>query len=542
VTLHWLDGALLLAYLAGMAAMGLYFARRNRDTEEYFVGSRRFSGLAIGLSMVGTAISSVTFISMPADSFKTYWLRFLPYVFVPVAAFLAAWLVIPFFRRGRVTSAYEYLEGRFGPSIRIYGASTYILAQLLRLSLVLYLVALMLHELTGIDPTSCILISGVFVALYTIAGGIDAVIWTDVVQTVVLVSGSLLCLSVIVVELPGGIGQIFEVAALHQKFALGSLVDGEVVPMPWGVDFSQKTLSLMLMMSATYFLTEYVTAQHFVQRYCAARSLREARRAMLVSVLVGMPTWLFYMFLGTSLFVFFTVFPSTEAAEMLDGTRRAEQIVPYFVLHNLPPGIAGLVIAAALAAGMSSLDSSINAISTVGIVDIYRRHLAPGRSDRHYLHAAWAIASAASLLMLAGATLLLHAEGRTLQDTSIKLTSLLGGGLLSIYLLGFLTRIGDARSVWGGIACTAAFTLWTMGGFPERYSLPFDTYYTAFVGNVVMFAVGFLLASLLPKRPRDLTNRTLWDMKPEPAGEGHPIPAVARIEDPEGPGPRAGAS
>jgi SSS family solute:Na+ symporter len=266
---------------------------------------------------------------------------------------------------------------------------------------------------------------------------------------------------------------------------------------------------------------------------------------MLISVLVGMPTWLFYMFLGTSLFVFFSVFPASEAAEMLDGTRRAEQIVPYFVLNHLPAGIAGLVIAAALAAGMSSLDSSINAISTVGIVDIYRRHLAPGRSDRHYLHVAWAIATAASLLMLVGANLLLHADGRTLQDTSIKLTSLLGGGLLGIYLLGFLTRVGDARSVWGGIACTVTFTLWTMGLFPERWTLPFDTYYTAFVGNLVMFAIGTLLAGLLPRRTRDLTNLTLWDTTPERSAEEqpemHPNGAAAMVEDSEGPGPRPGA-
>jgi SSS family solute:Na+ symporter len=158
---------------------------------------------------------------------------------------------------------------------------------------------------------------------------------------------------------------------------------------------------------------------------------------------------------------------------------------------------------------MSSLDSSINAISTVGVVDIYRRHLAPGREDHHYLRVARWIAAAASLAMLIGATLLLHADGRTLQDTSIKLTSLLGGGLLGIYLLGFLTRVGDARSVWGGILCTGTFTLWTMGVFPASWTLPFDTYYTAFFGNLLMFCVGYGLASVLPRRERDPPNGTM---------------------------------
>jgi len=263
-----------------------------------------------------------------------------------------------------------------------------------------------------------------------------------------------------------------------------------------------------------------VTAQHFVQRYCAARSLREARRGMLVSVLVAMPTWFFYMFLGTALFVYFTVFPAPEATAMLDGTTRPEGIVPFFVLSHLPAGMAGLVVAAALAAGMSSLDSSINAVATVGIVDVYRRRLAPGRDDRHYLRVAWGIATAASVAMIAGAWGLLEAESKTLQDTSIKLTALLGGGLLGIYLLGFLTRRGDARAVWVGIACTLAFTAWTLGVFPASWTVPFDTYYTAFIGNLVSFGVGFGASLLWPARERDLEGLTVYD-EPEPELDGH---------------------
>ncbi len=510
MTLHWLDWGMIGLYAGGMLAMGIFFARRNRDTEEYFLGGRSFPGWAIGLSIVGTAISSITFLSMPADAYKTTWVRFLPYICMPLAAGIAAWVIVPFFRQGRTTSAYEYLEARFGPSIRVYGAATYILAQLLRLSLVLYLIALLAHELTGVDVTTCIVVAGVFVALYTVLGGIDAVIWTDVIQTVVLASGSLLCLGIIVHALPGGFGQILEIAEAHDKLSLGSFVDGTLVPLGWGFDLGAKTAPLMLLMSASFFLTEFTTSQHYVQRYCAARSLREARKSLAWAVAVAMPTWLFYMFLGTALFALFTVFPDPEATAMLDGSQRAEQIVPYFVLGWLPPGVAGLVVAAALAAGMSSLDSSINAISTVAIVDIYRRHLVPDRDDRHYLRVAWGIAAVAGAAMIVGATGLLYAEGPTLQDISIKLTSLLGGGILGIYAIGFTTRRGDARAVWGGIVCTVAFTLWTTGFFPAAWTVPFDTYYTAFIGNFAMFVVGYALARVLPARVRDLRGLTLW--------------------------------
>ncbi|MCA9503849.1 MAG: sodium:solute symporter [Myxococcales bacterium] len=500
MSLHPLDWLAIAVYLAGMAAMGAYFARHNRDTEEYFVGGRRIPGWAIGLSMVGTAISSITFIALPADAYKTYWLRFLPYLFMPAAAAVAAWLVIPFFRRDRAMTAYEYLEHRFGPSVRAYGAITYIAAQLLRVSFILYLVALMLHELTGLDETLCILVAGCFVALYTIAGGIDAVIWTDVIQTLVLIGGSLICLATIVSLLPGGLGQVFEIAAAHDKFALGDLEGGRLVRASWAIDFSQKTIPLMLLMSFNFFLTDYATGQHAVQRYCAAPSLAEARRAMWTNVLVGVPTWLFYMFLGTALFAFFEVFPAPEARAMLEGAAKPEGIVPFFVLGHLPPGVAGLVIAAALAAGMSSLDSSINAISTVFLVDLYKRHWVKDADDRHYLHVAWLAGGVASLAMLGGAVWMLTAEGPSLQDISIRLTAVLGGGLLGIYLMGFLTRRGDARAVWCGIAATLVYTLWTTGFLPVAVPAPFDLYYAAIFGNLAMFVVGYLGALVLPRR------------------------------------------
>jgi SSS family solute:Na+ symporter len=216
------------------------------------------------------------------------------------------------------------------------------------------------------------------------------------------------------------------------------------------------------------------------------------------------------MFLGTALFAFFQVFPEPEAVAMLDGSAKPEGIVPFFVLHYLPHGVAGLVIAAALAAGMSSLDSSINAISTVWIVDIYKRHWVKDREDRHYLRVAWLVAGIASVVMLGGAVLMLEAEGPSLQDISIRLTSLLGGGLLGIYLIGFFTRHGDAAAIWCGIASTAIFTLWTMGVFPQRFSVPFDLYYTAVFGNAVMVMVGFG-ASLLFRRATDVgPELSIW--------------------------------
>ncbi|KAA9131033.1 sodium/solute symporter [Marinihelvus fidelis] len=510
-----LDILVLLGYLALMAGMGFWFSRKNVSTEDYFVGGRSFAGWVIGLSMVGTSISSVTFLAYPADAYKTAWLRFLPNLMMPLAVLIAAYVFLPFFRRGKITSAYEYLEGRFGPSIRVYAAVAFIVAQLFRVSIVLFLVSLVVHELTGLASTPCILVSGLLVALYTVVGGFRAVIWTDVIQTIVLMAGGVICVVMIAQMLPGGLGQIFSVGLAEGKFAIAELVGGNLEPVSWELSLSSKTATMMLFLGLTVWLTEYSSNQNVVQRYCAAKSTREARKAMFVCVSVSLPVWAFFMFLGTSLYVFYQQFPAVEAAEMLDGARKAEQILPYFIINELPPGVTGLLISAALAAAMSSLDSSINAISTVSIVDIYRRHLVPGRNDKHYLRVAWLISGLAAVAMIGGAIILAESETKTLQDTGSILISLLGGGLLGLYLLGFLTRRGDARAVGMGIVCTMAFTAWTLLSthelLPAFLHFPFDLYYTGFIGNLVMFVVGFLAGTWLPKRERNLEHLTVWD-------------------------------
>ena len=496
-----LDIWVLGLYFGLVLLLGFYFSRKNTNTEEYFVGGRSFPGWAIGLSLVGTSISSITFLAYPGDAYKTAWLRFLPNLMLPVAILFAAYYFLPVFRRKKTTSAYEFLEDRFGPSVRGYGAVAFIVAQLVRLSTILYLLSLLLHELTGLDPVTCIVVSGVFVSVYTVMGGIDAVIWTDVLQTVVLVAGGIMCLYVIIELLPNGFSDVFSIAGQHGKLAFAELRDGSLHPVSWDVSLLNKTGTMMLILGVTSWLTEYSSNQNTVQRYCAAKSEAEARKGMYICGVSSLPIWAFYMFLGTALYAFYQVYPDPEAAMMLDGTKKPEQILPFFVLSELPAGIVGLVLAAALAAAMSSLDSSINAISTVSIVDIYRRHIRPGQEDKHYLYVAWALAALVSCLMIVGAIYINQADTKTLQDTATVLASLLGGGLLGLYLIGFFATKGDARSAWVGIAVTMVFTLWTIldkrGLLPESLSLPFDAYYATLIANFLMFVVIYVFATVV---------------------------------------------
>jgi len=516
MNLHWLDITTLVLYMLALVAMGIYFSRKNTTTEEYFVGGRSYSGWVIGLSMIGTSISKVTFLAFPADAYKTAWLRFLPNLTLPIAVLLAAYFFLPFFRRTKIISAYEYLEDRFSPSIRIYGAVTFIIGQLIRLALILFLVSILMHEITGYSAVTSVLLAGVLVAVYTIVGGIDAVIWTDVLQTIVLVLGGVVILIIIVAEMPGGLAHIFQIAAADNKFAIAELNNGQLNPVTWGFSLSDKTGLMMLFVGLTVWLQEYGTNQNVVQRYAAARNIKEARKGLYTIGTLNIPIWAFYMFLGTALYAFFQVNPSPEAQEMLNGTQKAEHIMPFFILNYMPPGVAGIVISAALAAAMSSLDSSINAISTVTVNDIYRRLIAKDKDDKHYLHVAWVAAGVASVFMIIGAIILIYSDTKPIQDAATILSSVVMGGVFGMYMLGFVTTRANSKSVWFGIAVTFVFSLWTVlakqGLMPDSLTVPFDLYYTGMIGHILLFATAFVASVFIfkKKEKKDLTNLTVW--------------------------------
>ncbi|OAM88090.1 sodium/solute symporter [Termitidicoccus mucosus] len=511
------DIAVILAYFAGTLALGLWISRRNRDSERYFLGGRNFPGWIIGISFIGAMISSVTFIALPADSFKTAWLRFLPNLAFPVVVLISAYVFIPFFRRGTVTSAYQYLALRFGPSISAYGAAVFLVAQIVRTATIVYLVAVLMSAMIGLGIPQCILIAGGVTAIYTIKGGFEAVIWTDVIQTLILVTGSVVILSLIIYNIPGGLGQLITEASASGKLSLRDLnpATGLLDPTGAGFSLSEKTATMLILVGFTQYLAGKLN-QESVQRWCSSRSAREARKSMLVLGLASLPIWAIFMFIGTGLWVYYRHFPDPVAAEILAGTQKAELILPHFIVTVMPVGLVGLVISSALAAAMSALSSAINSASMVMVNDIYRAHMAKGRGESHYLRAGRLASLLVSLVMIAGAYLFHISDAKTLTDLNIVVTAIVGGGISGAFLLGMLTRRGDARAVLTGIAVTLAFSLYAL--LMQFNILPraFDPYYTSILGNIIMIVVGYAAAWIFPARSRDLTNLTVWDQSGTP--------------------------
>lgn len=517
--LRWLDLFVIALYFAAMIVVGWWFSRRARTTEGYFVGNRAYPGWVAGVSLFGAQISSITFVAYPADAFKTAWLRYLICLTLPISVFLAARYLLPFFRRGRVTSLFEYLEARFGPKTRVYGASVFLVSQAIRISMIQYLVALLMHSLTGWSVPLCLLLGGIVTAYYTIVGGIDAVIWTDVVQSVLLTAGGLLILATVIARLPGGLGQLISTAAADGNWDFAEAgADGRLHRIPWGLSLSHKTVLMLLVVGVIQWLTDYVTNQEVVQRYCAARSPRDATRAMWICCWSCLPTWGYFMLVGTGLYVFYRLNPDQAATAMLDGSTKAEGIVPLFVTTQLGPGFSGLVVAAVLAAAMSSMSSAMNSMSSVAITDLYRRHLAPQRTDAHYVRAAKVMTLASSVVMIVGAWGLFRAQTTTLQHLWTEFQSILAGGLLGLFLLGFLTTRVDARAVGYGLVAAVGFStlmsLQALDLLPRAWSTTmearFDSYYTGIVGNLITFSLGYLVALIRPRPARPLDQLTLW--------------------------------
>jgi solute:Na+ symporter, SSS family len=504
-----LDWIVIAAYFAGMAWIAWIVRRRSQTTEGYFVGGRAMPGWAVGFSIAGTAISSITFMALPADAFKTAWLRMLPNFVLPLGVLAGSWYFLHVYRDGRTTTAFEYLERRFGPSTRLYGAFAFVVGQLLRISMILFLLGQLTHELTGLSPVASIVVSGLFVGIYTAVGGIEAVVWTDVAETVILTLGGVACLAVVIWKVPGGLGEIVTTAWAHGKLSFADFgAGGALQPTTVGLTLTEKSVTMMLLVGLGHWLTEYACNQNMIQKYCASASTREARRALWIGCWWMLPLWIGFQFLGTALWVFFQRFPTPTSTGILAGTVTAERIVPHFVVTHLPIGLSGLVVAGVLAAAMSTLDSALNAIATVGVVDVYRRHVVRHRDDRHYLIAARTFSCLATAGMVVGAILLLGAQTKTLEDAAIRLIALTSGGLLGLYLLGFLTRRGDGRSAALAIGATLALSLYRalspLPWFPAALRIaPLDAvhgYYTALLAHTVMFGVGWAAGLALPRR------------------------------------------
>lgn len=491
----FVDVIVLFIYVIGVVGFGAWFMRRNKSPEDFTAAGRSLPGWAVGLSILGTYVSSISFIALPGKALAGNWNPWVFSLSLPLAAWAAVKFFVPLYREHGDISAYSYLEKRFGPWARNYAVVCYLLTQLARMGSIMFLVALALNRLLGWDVRFIIIGMGVLVFIYTVLGGIEAVIWTDVVQSIVLVGGALVSAVILMVKTPGGVGQLFAIAAEQGKFSLGG----------FGVSLAEPTFWVVLVYGVAINLQNFGIDQNYIQRYHAARSMREARKSVLVGSLLYIPVSALFIFIGTQLFAFYSSRPGL-LPEALQVVEKADKVFPHFIVTQLPVGLVGLLIAAVFAAAMSTVDSSINSASTLILTDFYKRYVRPEAGDRESMKVLRVSTFGWSLLGTVAALLMIDVGN--ILDVWWKLSGIFGGGMLGLFLLGyFARRVKNAAAAVGTVLGILVIMWMTFSpALDSAWSSPFHSFLIPVIGTLSIFLVGLLLSGRKDKAGYDISK------------------------------------
>jgi len=436
----FLDVVVITLYFLTLSWMGWFFSKRQKNTDDYFKGGARVPWWAAGLSIFGTALSAITFMAIPAKTFATDWSYFMLNMTIFMVAPVIIFLFIPFYRKMNITTAYEYLEARFNIVVRLIGSLSFILFQIGRMGVVMFLPSIALNVVTGIDIFVCIGLMGIISLVYTMMGGIEAVIWTDVMQVIVLLGGALLSLVLIIIAVDGGFVSIVETAVENHKF--------NVIDLTWSL--RQPTVWVMLLGGIFANITTYGTDQTMVQRYLTTKSEKAAKQSVWTNAILTIPATLIFFFVGTALFAFYKYLPH----EFNPTFQNNDAIFPWYIASQLPAGISGLLIAGIFAAAMSSLSSSMNSAATAYATDIHFRFNWGKKAGG--LRVARIATLIIGLIGILFALFMATMDIKSLWDEFQKILGLIIGSLGGVFLLGILSKRANSPGAIFGIICSVA--------------------------------------------------------------------------------------
>jgi len=469
--IHWIDITLFLLFAAGTMAFGLSFAKQNKNVSDYTKGGGSIPGLVVGMSIFATYVSSISFLGLPGNAYSGSWNAFVFSLSIPVASILAARYFVPFYRSIGSISAYSFLETRFGYWARAYAAVCYLLTQVARIGSVLFLLALSLHYMLGWSVASIIVITGLGVVLYSVVGGIKAVIWTDAIQSTILILGALACVVLLFVDLPGGISQFISVGKSADKFTLGPFDSRLDIPTFW------VTLCYGIFIN----LQNYGIDQNYVQRYKSASDDKGARFSALFGGLIYLPVSFLFFLIGTALFVYYQVQP-----ERLPPDVAGDQVFPFFIVNELPVGFTGLLIAAIFSAAMSTVSTSINSGATIILTDFVER----GKrrlSERKKMTVLYLTSLLFGVMGIAVGLAMMSVKSAL--DAWWSMASIFSGGMLGLFLLGYLSRKAGNGAAVTGVVLGILLIFW-MSLYGQTM---FHNYLTIVFGTILIFGTGFLL-------------------------------------------------
>ena len=445
-SIHIIDYLIIAITLIVSLGVGFWFSKKQNSTKNYFTAGGKVPSWAIGMSILATLISSITFLAYPGEGYSTNWIRLVQGLMVPVVLIAMIGFIVPLFRRVIGLSTYEYFEKRFGYFARFYTSVSFTLTHFSKMGTVFFLIALPLSKMLNLDTASVIWIIGASVIILTMLGGIEAVIWLDVIQGFMLIAGGIISLSILLFIPEGGPGAVWDVAMKNGRIGFG--------PFDW--DFINLTFWVMALNGIFTAIQKYGTDQTIVQRYLAAKSDKDAIRASLIGVLLSVPVWAMFMFIGTALFSYYQI-----TGDLLPEGIKAVDVFPHFIMTKLPVGVVGLVLSALIAAAISSLDSDLNCLSAILMEDYFIR-ISPNSTDRTRLFMSKLFILIAGLGAIAVAMFYVNAGSEGILGIVFTLYSIFSGGIAGMFLLGIFVPRANRKGLYWGIGACVLFTAWAL--------------------------------------------------------------------------------
>lgn len=485
-----IDLIVFFIYLIGITLFGGSFFKKNRSSSSFTLGDSNIPAWVIAMSIFATFVSSISFLALPGNAYLTNWNAFVFSLSIPFALWIAVKYFVPLYRKINSPSAYTFLENRFGPWARIYVSICYLLTQIMRVGTILYLLALAFHAVIGWNIAAIIIITGIVVALYSLLGGFQAVVWTDAIQGIILISGALVSAVYILINMPEGVSQLFSIAAEHHKFSLGN----------FSSNLSEPTFWVVLVYGIFINLQNYGIDQNYIQRYMASKTEKEAKRSAFWGGMIYVPVSAVFIFIGTALFSFYHSGAATLPA-FLQQADSSDRIFPYFMVHQLPVGVTGLLIASVFAAGMSSVSSSFNSSATVFLTDYYRRYSKEPVSDKKAVKVLYISSLIISLLGILVAIAMINVKSAL--DTWWKLASIFSGGMLGLFLLGAFSRITKSTGALIGVIAGIIVILWLsltpLIWGPQALASHIHSFLSIVFSTIAIVFVGFLASWMINK-------------------------------------------
>lgn len=474
--MHIIDIIVFLLFTGGVVAFGCSFFKKKGTSEEFTSAGRSLPGWVVGMSIFATYVSSISYLGYPGKAFSGDWNAFVFSLSIPIASYFAARYFVPFYRSQDSISAYSFLENRFGPWARIYASSCYLLTQIARTGSILYLLALPMNVLLGWHIQTIIVVTSVAIVLYSMLGGMKAVIWTEAIQGIILIGGALVCMFILLFDMPGGPVQTFSIAMEDGKFSLGS----------FGSSLSESTFWVCLIYGIFTNLQNYGIDQSYVQRYHTAKNEKEAKFSALFGGYLFIPVSAVFFMIGTGLYAFYKVHPGI----LPDGVG-ADYVFPFFIVNELPVGLTGLLIASIFAAGMSTIATSVTSSSTIILTDYYQRFRKhAGNRERMLVLKLSSVGVGVAGILVAFAFMSVQSA----LDAWWALASIFSGGMLGLFLLGYISKKARNFDAVLGAVCGVILVCWIVIS-------PFVHANLAIVfGTLLIFLVGFLSANLFNKR------------------------------------------